>query len=202
MTDKPAVRTRVKPALTMNHLDDRSGGTIVDTLLGVTAFHGAPDNVAGTLSARKAFARVADGVAEIIAKAAPEIALPITVNAVIPEMGEVVGDDVGLSVEEANSARVVLNGYIETAAYLVSASAARRGVFAPFRSHVGGDFMVADGKLAAFDIQHHESARPGLGKAEMDAALARWADCLATLAMVVNAAAPEVPASPDASTAE
>lgn len=183
----PTSRPRSRPALSMNHLTDNSGGRVVDVLLGVTAFHGAGEALAGAVSSRKAFARIADGVAEIVAKVAPEVKLPIEVNGTIADAGDVKLDDVGLSIEEANFARLRINGYIETAAHLVATHAAGKNVPVTYRSHVGGDFVLVDGALLPFEVTSLEASRPGLGKAEMDAALARWADCLATLANIVNA---------------
>lgn len=199
-TTSPTVRRRQPPALTMNHLSDGSGGRVLDTLHPVTTFHGS-EVVAGSLSTRKAFTRIVEAVGEIIAKVAPDVSIGAEVNGALPEIGRAIESDVGMSLTQANEVRLTLNGYIETAAHLTALYAAQKGVSVPYRNHVSGDFMVADGKLRAFTPADEAPARPSVGLAEMNEALARWADCIATIAAVVNAA-PDVTAPDGASTAE
>lgn len=201
-------RTRLKPALSMNHLADMSGGTVVDVMKPVTAFTAHHDNLASPIAARHAFAKVFDGVCEIIAKTNPEIALPKSLDGEIKELGEIISHEVGMPITEANANRVRLNGYLASAAFLVNKFAVAKGIDVPYRSDLVGDHFISGGELTPLAVEHEKPSIPGLTKSEMDAALHRWADCLATLAAVVNAAPtptetptvsdePEAPADPE-----
>lgn len=197
MTDTTAApaRTRTKPALTMAFLPDNSGGAIVDTLYGVTPLEAGVVALASPVSARLGFAKVAVACGEIIAKVAPEIKLPFTPSGEIKAMAEIVeSDDVALDMEEANTLRLACNGFVETAAYYVQRFAETKGISIPYRSDVAGDFMVKDGALVTFPEIAIEPSQRGLTKSDMDLAVSRWADCIATMAAVANAA-PDVSAT-------
>lgn len=185
------IRTRTRrltPALSIHHLPDSSGGTVVDALQPVNAFADANGDLASAVSARLAFQRVFHGVCEIMARVSPVVCVPHDIQSEIAEIGEVVAGDVGMTIIEANEYRVALNGYIATAHHYTCKFAASKGVEVQHSSLVAGDHFVSNWALAALNVDEQNPSIPGLSKAEADAALRCWADHLATLASVVNAA--------------
>jgi len=189
--DAPAPRTRMRPALSVRNLADQSGGTVCDVLLGVPAFHPAAQGAASGVSATLGFQRVCEGVAAILAK----LGVIGAVNApeAIPAMAELVEHEEAMSVYDANTIRLVVNGMIETCAYHVARYAEAKGLTVPYACRVSGPFAVVDGALV--ELPAHARVLPGVAVTELAAAFQRWADALATMAALVNAEIPEIPVS-------
>ncbi len=189
-----SVRNR-RPALTTNYFADFSGGSVSESLETVRGFVEGGADLVNAASARHAFSKVILGACEIIRRVNPGMVFPegFTFSGEIGSLGAPLGDSLSMDLIEANEHRAIANGLIYTASVFVERYASEKGVTIPYRSNVTGDYLL-DGFGAVFipGVEEKKSQRSGLMKSELDAALQRWADNLATMASVVNSA-PQTP---------